>query len=327
MTILGAELHLVEVGDFELPLAGYYGITLQGVSRTGGYYGDVAELQISGPAAANAIYIPPDNSYFGRRGPSVHLNYEAPSGVKAEYAFNEVTIPEDNDVVGSYFMVLGFDGGYFGMQVNGPKERRVLFSVWSLWNGDDPDEVPEDYKVRLNRRGKGVHVQDFGAEGTGAQSYLVYPWAAGVTYQHLTRAFPKDGATIHEAWFKPKSDKDWKLIASFTRPKKAQYLHGLYSFLENFSPETGFVTREGRYGNQWLLDVDKKWEELTLVKFTADNTARRGDRKDYAGGVASDGKSFFLRNCGFFDDFVDFDKKFSRKALKVHPDVDFENLP
>ena len=35
-----------------------------------------------------------------------------------EWFYSELTVPEGNDVIGSYFMANGFSEGYFGIQVN-----------------------------------------------------------------------------------------------------------------------------------------------------------------------------------------------------------------
>ncbi len=65
--------------------------------------------------------------HWGRRGPSVHLNYPLPAGFDASWFYNEVTVPPGQDIQGSYFMACGFAQGYFGMQVNSPTERHILF--------------------------------------------------------------------------------------------------------------------------------------------------------------------------------------------------------
>ncbi len=56
--------------------------------------------------------------YWGRRGPSGHLNYDTSVGNNVSYYYSEITIPIGYDIVGSYFMANGFDQGYFGIQVN-----------------------------------------------------------------------------------------------------------------------------------------------------------------------------------------------------------------
>lgn len=81
------------------------------------------------------------------------------------------------------------------------------------------------------------------------------------------------------------------LIASFKRPKTNTYLKNLHSFLENFITETGDKTRMAIYGNPWVRDTNGVWTAISSAKFTADQTARKQFRLDYAGGVK--GNSFF----------------------------------
>ncbi|TDA79183.1 DUF5077 domain-containing protein, partial [Halomonas marinisediminis] len=85
--------------------------------------------------------------YFGRRGPSVHLSYQLPAEKDIEWFYSEINVPEGEDVIGSYYMANGFRDGYFGIQVNSETERRVLFSVWSPYETQDPNNIPEDYKI------------------------------------------------------------------------------------------------------------------------------------------------------------------------------------
>src|SRR5690606_21222867 len=80
--------------------------------------------------------------YWGRRGPSVHLQYQFPRSTPLTYAYSEITVPKGQDAIGSYFMANGFGEGYFGMQVNSDTERRVLFSVWSPFQTDNPADIP-----------------------------------------------------------------------------------------------------------------------------------------------------------------------------------------
>lgn len=133
------------------------------------------------------------------------MKYELPKETDIEYFYNEVTVPEGNDVIGSYFMSNGFSGGYFGMQVNKETERRVLFSVWSPYETHNPKEIPEEYQIKTLARGEDVHIGEFGNEGSGGQSYLKYMWKAGVTYKFLTRIRPDGkGNTIFTSYFLPR---------------------------------------------------------------------------------------------------------------------------
>jgi hypothetical protein len=264
--------------------------------------------------------------YWGRRGPSVHLGYPTPAGKVIEYFYSELTVPEGQDPIGSYFMANGFGEGYFGMQVNGPAERRILFSVWSPFRTDNPRDIPEDQRIKVLAKGKGVRTGEFGNEGSGGQSFYIYPWKAGTTYRFLNRARPDGhGNTVYTAWFFAPEVGEWQLIASFRRPKTDKHLTGLHSFLENFADRNGYLSRKGRHGNQWARDTDGVWHELTKARFTGDDIAQRQYRLDFAGGV-EDG-AFFMRNGGFFARTVALGSVFERKANPVkRPVIDIDAL-
>jgi len=42
-----------------------------------------------------------------------------------EWFYNEIFVPKDCDVVGSYYMANGFQQGYFGMQVKIPLSFKI----------------------------------------------------------------------------------------------------------------------------------------------------------------------------------------------------------
>jgi hypothetical protein len=209
--------------------------------------------------------------------------------------------------------------------VNSSTERRFLFSVWSPFKTDNPREIPEDFKIKLLKKGENVHAGEFGSEGSGGQSYLKYMWKAGTTYSFLLRGEPSPGnSTDYTAWFFAPETGKWQLIASFRRPKGSRYLGNLYSFLENFHTGSGNIARLGLFSNQWICDRNGKWSELTSVKFTADATARKESRLDYSGGV-TDGK-FFLKNCGFYDGKTGIGTILTREPLGKPPKIDFTLL-
>lgn len=324
----------INFGKVIIKAAGYIQIKLQGSQKSGTVYANVSDLVLSGSALAKGVVYVKDNhgNYFhwGRRGPSVHLNYRLPVEAqdKVEWFYNEVTVPVGNDVIGSYFMADGFNAGYFGMQVNSATERRVLFSIWSPFETDDPKSIPDSLRINLLKKGEGVHAGEFGGEGSGGQSYMIYPWVAGKSYAFLVRA-QADAAsktTILTAYFKPVDQSEWRLIASFKRPKSGFYLKGLYSFLENFEPDTGNVQRKVFFGNGWVADTAGKWYPLTKALFTGDATANINYRKDYGGGVKAN--QFFLRNCGFFNDFSPLKVELTRQQSNGnHPEINFNKLP
>jgi len=218
-------------------------------------------------------------------------------------------------------MADGFAEGYFGMQVNSAKERRILFSVWSPFVTDNPKDVPESKKIVLLKKGEKVHTGEFGNEGSGGQSYLNYNWKAGETYKFLVHAKPVDNNyTNYTAWFYAPEKRKWLLIASFNRPETNTYLKKLHSFLENFEPETGVITRKAWYHNQWAVTKSGAWKPINNMLFTGDATANIGYRLDYSGGV-EDGK-FYLRNCGFFNNNTALKTPFSIPSTEKKPDID-----
>lgn len=172
-----------------------------------------------------------------------------------------------------------------------------------------------------------VKTGEFGNEGSGGQSYLLYNWQAGKTYRFLNSATP-DGHnnTIYTAYFFDPLTAKWLLIASFKRPQTNTYLKGIHSFLENFNPTTGNISRMAVYNNQWVRHQLGNWKEITSAKFTGDQTARKNFRSDYAGGIIKTG-GFYLKNCGFFDNTIRLDQIFTRKATNKHPEISFEELP
>ena len=319
------------LGSFTLE-AGYLPIVLKGLLRTGAKFADIQAIEIQGDPAnikfvnASLTGAVEDSYYFGRRGPSVHMTYTLPAGKNTEWFYNEVTVPSGNDAIGSYFMVNGFAEGYCGIQVNSPTERRVLFSVWSPFTTDDPKSIPADQQVRLLAKGPGVSAQDFGGEGSGGQSYLVYNWKAGQTYKFLTRIRPNgDNTTSYTSYFFDSNTQAWRLIASFKRPKISTWYKSPHSFLENFQPERGAITRKVLFNNQWVCDDSGNWSEMTEARFTNDDTGRKKLRMDFNGGVENN--QFFLRNCGFFNNFTDPDSMFKRTPGGKKPVINFAQLP
>ena len=316
----------INIGTFTIDKAGYQWIELRGITKSASTYAEITSFIISGSATEGKVCYVRDDFYFGRRGPSVHLRYEIPPDASdIEWFYNEITIPEGNDVQGSYYMADGFADGYFGIQVNSATERRILFSVWSPFKTDNPGEIPDEYKIILLKKGKDVITKDFGNEGSGGQSYRVFPWKSGTTYRFLINGHPSvNNSTDYTAYFFAPESGKWELIAGFRRPKTNSYLKSLYSFLENFTPDTGPVTRKGIYSNQWIRDARGTWTELASVRFTADATAKKESRLDYSGGV-EDG-SFYLRNCGFFSDKTEMNLLFTRPKTDKTPDIDFSQL-
>ena len=316
----------IPIGRFKVKKSGYQQLDIQGLKKAADNYADLTDIFIAGPATQGKVYYVKNDFYFGRRGPSVHLNYKEPADEKIEYFYNEINVPKGEDVIGSFFMANGFSNGYFGIQVNSSDQRRILFSVWSPYRTNNPEEIPEEDRIRLLKKGPDVNAGKFGGEGSGGQSYRKYLWKAGTTYRFLLKGVPAgNNSTDYTAYFYAPEIGEWQLIASFRRPKTGTYLNRLHSFLENFIPSQGNITRKAYYQNQWVRTVEGKWYELTEARFTADNTARKKNRIDYAGG--SEGDKFFMKNCGFFSKNVTIGTQFKRNTTGNAPQIDFDKLP
>jgi len=327
ITIKNTSLDTVFIGTFDIKEIGYHYLELQGISTTSETYAEVPNVLIGGEATTGTNYFVKEDVYWGRRGPSVHLSYEKPTAAKdIVWFYNEMTIPEGKDPIGSYFMASGFGEGYFGIQVNSATERRVLFSVWSAFSTDDPTQIPTDYKVTKLANGKNVTVQDFGNEGSGLQSIRKFNWKAGNTYKFLLKATPSDNnSTDYTAYFFAPEIGNWELMSSLRRPKTSTYLKRPHSFLENFDPSMGAISRQVEYTNQWIYDTSNIWHPITKATFTADATARKDARLDYTGGTKNG--RFFLKNCGFFSERTTIDSQHQIVLSTNPPNIDFNALP
>jgi hypothetical protein len=56
------------------------------------------------------------------------------------------------------------------------------------------------------------------------------------------------------------------------------------------------------FNHAWAGDDAEHWVSLHRARFTVDNTARKGYRMDYGGGVREN--SFYLENDGFFNGYT-----------------------
>jgi hypothetical protein len=317
------------IGNWELKEAGYVAVIIKGISKEKKVFPSISMLTVQSYSDDKLVFVPNNQNnfyYWGRRGPSVHLNYEIPDDKNCEWFYNEITVPAGQDVIGSYYMATGFGEGYFGIQVNSAVERRILFSVWSPFETDNPSTIPESKKITLLKKGEGVTAGQFGGEGSGGQSYFKYNWKADSTYKFLLKGTPQaDNSTIYTAYFFAPETNQWKLIASFRRPETNTYLKRFHSFLENFLPEQGAISREVLFGNQWVCDEKGNWIEINSAKFTIDDTGNKGYRMDYAGGLKN--KSFFLKNCGFFTNNTKSQTYFTRHLTQIKPNINFTKLP
>ena len=313
------EAQTIVFDDFAIAQAGYVRLELTSLNSAGAPAGDLEMLLLDGPASVDAHF----NLEPRRNAASVHLMYPVPkevadAGVVGFY--NEVTAL--TDPVATYYMACGFARGYFGMQVNSPTERRIIFSVWDAASGqtaNDRTTVAAENHTQLLAKGEGVEASVFGGEGTGGHSHLVYPWKTGEPQKFYATAAPGDGCTDYSGyWYHPEK-KQWMLIATFRAPKDGGALRGLYSFSENFGGANGQLRRQALYGPQWLRTKDGAWHELLEAHFSHDPTGKEA-RLDRFMNV-QDGR-FLLSHGGFVAGFTKYGEAFTRPATEKPPVVE-----
>lgn len=308
----GADIVIADFGSFAVTSHGYQRIQLQTLNASGIPLADIDALILGGPAT-NGVHF---NMKERRNAASVHLMYPVSDAAEVEAFYCEVTAVEDPTT--TFYMACGWHRGYFGMQVNSPTERRIIFSVWDSGNeGVDRKKVPDENRVKLMGKGKDVYSGDFGNEGTGGHSHLKYLWNTGEKQRFIVTAEPV-GATqtvFSGYWFHP-DNKTWMLISSWRAPKEGGRLRGLHSFSENFGGSNGHLLRKARYGNQWIRNPAGEWTELSTARFSHDPTGK-SDRLDRFMGVEHG--EFFLSHGGFVEGFTKYGTEFHRPLTKNPP--------
>jgi len=308
-----------DFGTFQITKAGYVQLKFESLNEIKTPVADVKALLLDGAAMDKAQF----NLKERRNAASVHLMYPVPKGIDVESFYCEVTAVEDPTT--TFYMACGWHRGYFGMQVNSPTERRIIFSVWD--SGDeavDRKNVEDENRVKLIGKGEEVFTGDFGNEGTGGHSHLKTMWKTGEKQRFFVTAEPKDKTTIFSGyWFQPEQQK-WMLISSWRAPKEGGWMRGVHSFSENFGGNNGHLLRKARYGNQWIRTPDSNWLELTTAKFSHDPTGKT-DRLDRYMGVENG--EFFLSHGGFVDGFASYGETFKREPTEKMPmDLDLPKV-
>ncbi len=309
----GEKTQKLDFGTLKIHSAGYHRVTLGSYSDPNVSKPDIISLELTG--------LPCNDSHFNmderRNASSVHLSYPTPVKQNITGFYNEIMVKKAP--LWTYYMACGFKRGYFGIQVNSPTERRVIFSVWDSGNeAVDRSKVSAKDRVELIAKGKNVYTDSFGNEGTGGHSHLIYPWKVGTKYRFLVTAKPAGFYTTYSGYFYFTEKKKWGLIASFKAPNDGSYLSGLYSFNENFDGANGQVKRLASFENQWIVTDNQKLIELTNAKFSHDPTGKI-QRKDYDASVKD--AQFSLSNGGFQSGNIWYGDVLHRPASK-HPPSD-----
>lgn len=233
---------------------------------------------------------------------SVHLHY-APLAQKPHVAEATVTVTETQ--TNSYFMAIGWDCGYCGLQDLSTGYRVLIFSVWEP--GDPFDFAAKEADVAHGDRAKvlyaaeNVDVARFEREGTGARTMANIEWKVGEPVS-IRIVCSNDGAKrMKYSCYVTKPGYDWELMATISTLAKKEALEtgflSLTSFVEDFYRNgwSAGVSRRAEYSNirtKGEAEGDA-WVEAYAAMFTADNTPTM----NVDAGITDKG-AFFLQTGG-----------------------------
>jgi len=309
----------LNVGSFNITSAKYHCLEIKAVTKNGTYLPDVKSVVIS-----SSLGLKYNKSVY-RGAPATHLSYSYPGDSSIAWFYTEINVPGGADPLYAYYMTNGFWDGYFGIQVNSPTERRILFSIWSNYDTNDPNEIPADYAVTLVRKGANVVDNQFGNEGSGGQTYLVFPWVTGNTYKMLVHAEASGTHTLFTAWYYAPENSEWRLLAEWDKSKtNGQLLGGLYSFVENFG-SNGSDYFKARYGNQWVRTESGNWIEVTQAYFTTTASDAAHQRYDEGAGIESG--TMYMYSGGFREVGNSVGVTYTRPSSGSAPSINFSTLP
>ena len=216
----------------------------------------------------NPVSLTADKSLKGIACRSVHLSYPAEQGTAF---YSQVKV--EQSAPGTYFMVCGWNTGYFGIQELADSNKVVLFSVWDAYRGNNPQAVPEDIQVKILHSDPDVKVSRFGGEGTGGKCMFRYNWKKGVIYHCKVTAQPKGKRTEYAGYFYLPEKKQWKHLVTFSTITGGKNLSGYYSFVEDFrrNRESTKKIRKAMFGQIWFRNLKGTWNRIQSAKFTADS--------------------------------------------------------
>ncbi|BCM92717.1 hypothetical protein IAD21_04599 [Abditibacteriota bacterium] len=318
----GAEQN-VDFGMVNIAKPGFYRVALEGVEKSGATFGDIKTLVLDGPAAATIVSKQGFNFTHWRGQTSVHLTYQLPKEETVTAFYNEVTAQTNPS--STYYCAIGFGGGYFGMQVTSPIQRRVIFSIWDNANeGVSRDKVEEKDRSGLLAKGDKVFAGGFGGEGTGGHSHLKVDWKTGEKQRFLVTVKPDGDASIFAGYFYRNDLKKWMLISAWRRPRTEAKLTGFYSFIEDFA-HNAEATRRATFGNAWVRTADGKWQEPLTARFTR-TAGKEPVRRDWEAGTQKD--QFWMQIGGYIDRTTEYGDLFTRENSNRPPtDLELPPLP
>lgn len=210
---------------------------------------------------------------------SVHLFY-MPQVKCPESAMVTMTVKEPQ--TNSYYMALGWETGYFGLQ-DFMGERIFIFSVWEPGDPHDYEvlekDVPEEKRAKIVYAAENVLVERFEREGTGAKTYGSIGWKENEPYSFRVDAEPDgEDRMIFTGYIKPPRENDWYKLAAISTICKDPRTRGVvnvYSFVEDFwrNGDSAKRSRSAEFrGIKTRERGSDRWAEARGANFSADAT-------------------------------------------------------
>jgi Domain of unknown function (DUF3472) len=154
-------------------------------------------------------------------------------------------------------------GGYCGIQHNGPRERRTIFSIWDTAPKLHPSVVEADPRTDFNR---------FGGEGEGSHSHMLWDWKERQPFRFFVQKerAAKPGAIDARYYVFDPGVKKWLHSATIESAEEGHRSvgtlgGGLNSFLENFAGTDRDVPKIALY-RLWLGSRAERMECLTRAR-------------------------------------------------------------
>ena len=312
----------VRIVGLKFPKKAYYRYQLECLKG----WNDIQEI-------SKFIHYSPSRSITYKPGylssPSVHLSKwrstaaGAPSGRGYDWCYQEVMMPKESDIPGTYVMSLGVLDGYMGIQMNGYSNGKplhdVIFSMWDHGSVDEDPNLPDNLRANVVDYGPGVAPQRFANEGTGMKTFKSgYNWDCGTFVQFITNCRPEEATytvikngkeevikqknTLVSAWYNAQDGKGWQYMATLRLANKSIYFDSWYSFLENYNWPTGQALRRGFYRNGYGHAKDsKKWYHFNQINFGhTDGGNQVGARQDFGQGDCDEYENTFFMTTGGF---------------------------
>ncbi|MBR0196667.1 MAG: DUF3472 domain-containing protein [Kiritimatiellae bacterium] len=230
---------------------------------------------------------------------SVHLKY-APQAPLAQEA--EATIKVTQCQTNSFYMAIGWDFGYCGIQHVVGIGHVVIFSVWDPGDPHDlsakQEAVPEERRTKVLYAAPEMTVSRFEFEGTGAKAMAGLDWKIGEEVSFRVESFKDGEDRMAFTCFIKMKDTPWTKLATFStlcHGDKVKGVTNVYSFVEDFwrNGESAKRVRRAEFSGIRTRSKDGEWVNVRVACFTGDTT----QTKNIDAGMTDSG-AFFLQTGG-----------------------------